>query len=145
MNEQEFRGLCHSLAAELQVPEPESLEEVGEFMVNDYRVGLFFDQDSERIDCYLDLGFIDEVRRPIVFGRLLEINLEVDGIHGEALGFDTETGHLLLRSGIRTEFGCEPERLGQLLKEYAEFAAGLKETLLDVTDRSDGRVITGLA
>ncbi len=145
MNEQEFRDLCHSLAAALQVPEPESLDETGEFLVNGYRVGLFLDQESERIDCYLDLGFIDEGRRPEVFGRLLELNLEVDGLHGEALGFDRETGHLLLRSGIRTESGCEPQFLGQLLMAYAEFAAGVKETLLDVTDRSAGRVITGLA
>lgn len=145
MTDQEFTDLCQTLAASLPVPDSGAMSEPGEFFVDGYRFGLFFDPERDRMDCYLDLGFIDEGKRLEVFGRLLELNLEVDGLHGEAIGFDGDTGHLVLRSAIRTEFGCEADQLRQLFAEYAEFADDLTATLLSRREKTATQFVGGIA
>lgn len=145
MTEQEFSELCHALALELQVPEPESLEEEGEFMVNGYQVGVFLDKENDLIDCYVDLGFIDDGKRPELFGRLLELNLQMNGAHGESLGFDSESGHLLMRAAIRTGHGIKVEKISRLINEYTTFADDLNGLLLEAPTTASAGMLGDMA
>ncbi len=145
MKEQDFVGLCHSLCLEFDLANKEPADVPQEFLINGYRLGLYLDSEVELIDCYMDLGFIEEDRRFEVFGRILEINLEMTGLHGESLGFDAETGHLVLRSAIRTELGCDADSMGQLLKGYTEFADSLKTMLREPAGKSPSPVLRELA
>lgn len=145
MTEQEFSDLCRAIAVELQLPESESPEECGEFTVNGYRVGVFLDQESDLIDCYVDLGLVDEVRKNEIFGRLLELNLQINGVHGESLGFDSETGHLLMRAGMRTQFGIRAEEISGLIHEYTAFADELNGSMLAAVTSTNAGMLGGRA
>lgn len=145
MTEQEFSDLCHALAVELQLPEPESLEEQGEFTVNGYQVGVFLDQESDLIDCYVDLGVIDDGRRAEIFGRLLELNLQLNGMHGESLGYDSESGHLLMRAAIPVRLGIEVGEISRLINEYTSFADDLSGSLLAAPTNASASMLGGMA
>lgn len=145
MTEQEFSDWCHALAVELQVPEPESLEEQGEFMVNGYQVGVFLDHENDLIDCYVDLGFIDDGRRAEIFASLLELNLQLNGAHGESLGFESDSGHLLMRAAIRANLGIEVEEMSRLINEYTAFADDLHGSLLAAPTKASASMLGGMA
>ena len=130
MTDQEFFLLCTATSRELGLDDVDMLADEGEITLQDVRMGLYFSaQTDDVISCYVDIGYIDEAIRPAVFARALAVNLEINGVHGEALSFDADSGHLILRASINPVLGCEAEQLSDWLQDYAEFAATLRKMM----------------
>ena len=128
--------LCTATSRELGLDDVDALADEGEITLEEIRIGLYFSaQTDDVISCYVDIGYIDEAIRPAVFARVLAVNLEINGVHGEALGFDDETGHLILRASINPELGCEAEQLADCLQDYAEFAKKLQAMIFSADEQ----------
>jgi hypothetical protein len=127
MTDQEFFMLCTATSRELGLDDVDVLAEEGEITLEGVRIGLYFTaQTDEFISCFVDIGFIDEAIRQDAFSHVLGVNLEINGVNGEALGFDAETGHLVLRASINPDLACNARLLTEWLLDYAEFAVNLR-------------------
>ena len=96
------------------------------------RIGLYYtEQDDEPISCFVDIGLIEEGLRAAVFEKILVLNLEINGVNGESLGFSRNSGHLVLRANIQPESGCTAVQLARCLSDYVQFVHKLRTEILN--------------
>lgn len=123
MTNSEFRDLCRATCLALDLPDTEQLGEHGQIEIDGASIGAYFDEETDiGIHCYVDLGEVDAASRQEIFAELLQFNLELGRMHGEALGFDADSGRAVLRSEIRNPDQCDGEQMAALFRDYALFA-----------------------
>ena len=138
MKNQEFNAFCSTLLASLHQAsgddeyKHESFDTQIEFFIDGYRIALYYEAEKDAaIACYVDIAQIDAALAPEIFARLLEINLEIDGLYGESLGYDRATGHLVLRAALPLALCGDVSDVTENLRAYAVFAADLNSLLLE--------------
>lgn len=131
MNSFDFSDLCELTCEALGLPNTTVLGDEGEIELDGVRIGVFLDEnDDSVIHCFTDLGEVPQEARCAALEDVLQLNLELDGGHGEAVGLDKENGRLVLRSAIPSTY--EAGDLAARFKEYAAFAKSYRPV-----DRSD--------
>lgn len=119
----EFEELCNATCLVLGLEDTSKLMEEGEIMIDGVRIGAFLDEEQDDIiHFYTDLGPVEPDDRLTVFERALGLNLELDGDHGESLGFDSRGGHLYLRAAINVFENCDSKQMAQWFNDYVAFA-----------------------
>lgn len=132
MTDSEFTELCIGICRELDCEDIYALAETGEFILEEVRIGLYYtEQDDEPISCFVDIGLIEEGLRAAVFEKILVLNLEINGVNGESLGFSRNSGHLVLRANIQPESGCTAVQLARCLSDYVQFVHKLRTEILN--------------
>lgn len=125
MTNEDFFEFCVAVARELAMEDIYCLAQKSEITLHEIRIGLYYQAGSdEAISCFADVGYLDDEIRPDIFETILSINLEINGSNGESLGFDRDTGHLILKAELPLH--CEVADLAEYLSEYADFARDLK-------------------
>ncbi|MDO8300310.1 CesT family type III secretion system chaperone [Lacisediminimonas sp.] len=123
MTNAEFRDLCRATCLALNLQDTSMLGEQGQIEIDDVSIGAFFDEDSDTtINCYVDLGAVDANDKAEMFEQMLELNLELGRQHGETLGFDRDTGRMVLRSELSDPEQWDGEQMAALFHDYANFA-----------------------
>jgi hypothetical protein len=123
MTKLEFQDLCRESSRLLQLADVEQLASSGRIELGGHAIGAFYDADEDdAIHCFVDLGLAPQQDRMHTLERLLALNLELGRMHGESLGLDEQSGHIVLRSEITNLALCTPERLAEWLLDYAGFA-----------------------
>ena len=132
MTDSEFSELCIAICRELGCDDLNELAETGEIILEDVRIGLYYtEQDDEPISCFVDVGWVEEALRATVFENILVLNLEINGVNGESLGFSRSSGHLVLRANILPESGCTAVQLARCLSDYVQFVHKLRTEVLN--------------
>jgi hypothetical protein len=135
MTNNNFFEFCVSVARELGMDDIFSLAENNEIILQDVKIGLYYlAETDEVISCFADVGYLDDEIRPEIFETILSINLEMNGVNGESLGFDRDTGHLILRSEMPLH--CDVIEVAEYLSEYADFAKDLRALIYSIKNRS---------
>lgn len=125
MTNNEFFEFCISISRELALDDIFLLSQKNEMILQDIRIGLYYVAETdEAISCFADVGYLDDEIRPEIFETILSINLEINGLNGESLGFDRDTGHLIFRAEIPLK--CDAVEVAEYLSEYADFAKDLR-------------------
>ena len=125
MTNNDFFEFCVSIARELAMEDIFILAKNNELILQDVRIGLYYVAETDEvISCFADVGYLDNEIRPEIFEIILSINLEINGVNGESLGFDRDTGHLILRAEI--PMSCDFSEAAEYLSEYADFAKDLR-------------------
>lgn len=123
MTQLEFQALCRETSLLLQLPDVDQLGRDGQIELDGYHLGAFYDAEhDEAIHCFVDLGPVEPEDRMQTLERVLALNLELGRMHGESLGLDSESGHIVLRSEIQNLEQCAPESLAEWLRDYCAFA-----------------------
>ncbi len=138
MKNQEFKAFFSALSASLHQAsgddeyKHESFDTQSECFIDGYRIALYYEAETDAaIACYVDIAQLDAALAPEIFARLLEINLEIDGLYGESLGYDRATGHLVLRAALPLALCGDVSDVTENLRAYAVFAADLNSLLLE--------------
>lgn len=125
MTNDNFFEFCIAIGRELAIDDVFSLAQNNEIILQEVRIGLYYlAETDESISCFADVGYLDNEIRPEIFETILSINLEMNGANGESLGFDRDTGHLILRAEI--PLNCDSLEVAEYLSEYADFAKDLR-------------------
>lgn len=123
MTNAEFRDLCQATCLALNLPDTAVLGEQGQIEIDEVSIGAYFDEDSDTaINCYVDLGAVDQEDKAEMFEHMLELNLELGRQHGETLGFDRDSGRMVLRSELNDPDQCDGEQMAALFQDYVNFA-----------------------
>lgn len=144
MTDSEFSELCIDIGRELGCDDITELAETGEIVLDDVRIGLFYSEDDVAISCFVDVGFVDEALRPVVFENILVLNLEINGVNGETLGFERNSGHLVLRANIMAESGSTGELLANSLRDYSQFVQKVRAEVLSNKDAQSDEFLSEL-
>ncbi len=130
MTQLEFQALCRDTSLLLQLPDVEQLGREGQITLDGYNLGAFYDEErDEAIHCYVDLGPVESEDRMQTLERVLALNLELGRMHGESLGLDSSSGHIILRSEIQNLQQCGPDSLADWLQDYCAFAREFRQLL----------------
>ncbi len=125
MTNDDFFEFCVSISRELAMNDIFFLAQNNEIILQDVRIGLYYLAETDCVmSCFADVGYLDNEIRPEIFETILSINLEMNGMNGESLGFDRDTGHLILRAEIQLE--NDAAEVAEYLSEYADFAKDLR-------------------
>ena len=131
MTDEAFLSLCTETFAALGLDLAVMLAKEGEVSVDGVRIGLYYRADEDEfISCFVDIGEVEESQRPAVFESMLTTNLSIDGVHGESIGLDADSGHLVMRATIHPLLMGEASDLAESLRDYADFALNLRTDLL---------------
>ncbi len=144
MTDSEFSELCIDISRELGCDDINELAETGEIVLDDVRIGLFYSEDDVAISCFVDVGFVEEALRPVVFENILVLNLEINGINGETLGFERNSGHLVLRANMMAESGYTAEQLANSLRDYSQFVQKVRTEVLCNKDAQSDEFLSEL-
>lgn len=99
MTDETFLSLCTDTFAALGVDHAVTPSKKGEVSIDGVRIGLYYRADEDEfISCFVDIGEVEESQRPAVFESMLTTNLSIDGVHGESIGLDADSGHLVMRA-----------------------------------------------
>jgi len=135
MTDSEFSELCIDIGRVLGCDDINELADTGEIILDDVRIGLFYtEEEGDVISCFVDVGLIEEAFRPTIFENILVLNLEINGLNGETLGFDRNSGHLVLRATMMPASGCTADALAVCLSDYAQFIQRLRAEVLSNND-----------
>lgn len=130
MTQLEFQALCRETSLLLQLTDVDQLGREGQIELDGHHLGAFYDEaNDEAIHCYVDLGPVEPEDRMHTLERVLALNLELGRMHGESLGLDSESGHIVLRSEIQNLQHCAPESLAEWLRDYCAFANEFRSLL----------------
>ncbi len=125
MTNENFFEFCVAVARELALEDMYALAQKNEIILHEIRIGLYYQAGSDEvITCFADIGYLDDAIRPDIFETILSINLEINGSNGESLGFDRDTGHLILKAELPLH--CDAADLAEYLSEYADFCRDLQ-------------------
>lgn len=144
MSDSEFSALCIDISRELGNDDINELAETGEIVLDDVRIGLFYSEEDVAISCFVDVGFVEEALRPVVFENILVLNLEINGINGETLGFERNSGHLVLRATMMAKSGCTADQLAACLHDYVQFVQKVRAEVLSNKDAQSDAFLSAL-
>lgn len=131
MTDSEFSEFCIDIGRVLGCDDINELADTGEMILDDVRIGLFYsEEESDVISCFVDVGLVEDALRPTVFENILVLNLEINGLNGETLGFDRNSGHLVLRASMMPASGCTADALALCLRDYAQFVQKIRTEVL---------------
>lgn len=137
MKNEDFYQLCVDLSRELGEQDIFHLAEHGEIHIQELRIGLYYNEEvDEVISCFVDIGYLENSLRPEIFETILSINLELSGINSESLGFDRDTGHLILRADM--ECDCDASQIAEFLSDYIDFSKELQHLIVSQSNGDDG-------
>jgi hypothetical protein len=123
MTNAEFQDLCRATCLALNLSDTSMLGEQGQIEIDEVSIGAFFDEDSDTaINCYVDLGTVGTNDKAEMFEQMLELNLELGRQHGETLGFDRDSGRMVLRSELGDPAQWDGEQMAALFHDYVNFA-----------------------
>ena len=136
MTNNEFFEFCVAIGRELAINDIFMMAEKNEIILQDIRIGLYYTAGTdEAISCFADIGYLDNEIRPDIFEIILSINLEMNGVNSESLGFDRDTGHLILRAEL--PLTLESAEVAEYLSEYADFAKDLRAMIYSQKNHSN--------
>lgn len=128
MKKEDFYQLCIELAHECGEKDIHHLADYGEMCIQEFRVGLYYTEEVDQfISCFVDIGYLEDHLRPEIFETILAINLELSGINSESLGFDRDTGHLILRADIALD--SDVSQVAEFIFDYIDFAKELHKLI----------------
>lgn len=137
MKNEDFYQLCVELSREFGEKDIFHLAEHGEIYLQEFRVGMYYNEEADQvISCFIDLGYLEDSVRPEIFETILAINLELSGINSESLGFDRDTGHLILRADIACEY--DAAQISEFLSDYIDFSKELQHLIASQSSGDDG-------
>jgi hypothetical protein len=137
MKNEDFYQLCVDLSREFGEKDIFHLAEHGEILIQECRVGLYYNEEvDEVISCFVDIGYLEDTLRPEIFETILSINLELSGINSESLGFDRDTGHLVLRADIACEY--DASQIAEFLSDYLDFSKELQNLIASQSHGDEG-------
>lgn len=145
MTNSEFSELCIDIGRKLGCDDINELADTGEIILDGVRIGLFYSEEEDlAISCFVDVGFVEEVLRPVIFENILVLNLEINGVNGETLGFERNSGHLVLRATIVPDAGCTADQLAVCLRDYIQFVQRVRIEVLSNQDMQSDAILSAL-
>lgn len=146
MDSFDFERLCRATSEALQLTDVGVLFQLGQVELDGVAIGIFHDADvDDVIHCYVDLGKVEAQEREAVFQRALVLNLSLDGVHGESLGFDEDANKLVLRSRIAVDPVPSGEQMAIWFRDYSTFARAFHGQEVTHEPQADGAALFVLA
>jgi hypothetical protein len=98
MTNNEFREVCRNASYVLNISDPNALCDGGDVYIDGIKVGVVYDELlDDGILSYVDLGFVESASKESIFEKMMSLNLELDASLGEAICFESDSSHLVLR------------------------------------------------
>ena len=145
MTDLEFTELCIDICRCLGCDDIYQLAESGEIILDDVRLGLYYSAEAGGvISCFVDVGLVEDTLRSVVFENILVLNLEINGVNGETLGFERNSGHLVLRANMMAESGCTADSLAVCLRDYVQFVQKIRAEVLSNQDAQSDALLSAL-
>ena len=132
MTNNEFREVCRNASYVLNISDPNALCDGGDVYIDGIKVGVVYDELlDDGILSYVDLGFVESASKESIFEKMMSLNLELDASLGEAICFESDSSHLVLRgfTSLNKSDDITAAIVSQL-KEYVDFAGHLHHGLL---------------
>src|SRR5262249_18771382 len=132
MSEQEFDALRASLCLALGTINNSHLPGECLLDLDGVHIGLFFDPttDTDKLQCYVDLGSFDPIDRPKVHEELLKLNLFTGSKTRGVFAIDPTTGNALMVSHLSTGPKVNGEYLAKVMRSYAAMVEQLRKGLI---------------
>lgn len=145
MTDLEFTELCIDICRCLGCDDIYQLAESGEIILDDVRLGLYYSAEAGGvISCFVDVGLVEDTLRSVVFENILVLNLEINGVNGESLGFERNSGHLVLRASILPGSGFGAAQLAECLRDYSLFVQKVRSEVLSNKDVQSDEFLSAL-
>jgi hypothetical protein len=145
MTDTEFTELCVDTCRCLDCDDIHQLADTGEIILDDVRFGLYYSAETDGvISCFVDVGLVEDALRPAVFENILVLNLEINGLNGETLGYERNSGHLVLRANMLPGSGFTAEQLADCLRDYSLFVQKVRTEVLSNKDAQSEEFISEL-
>lgn len=132
MNQERFRTLCEQTCIALGMSDIGQLERDEKIVVNDIEISIVYDEfcSPDYLMCCVDVGYVNEDRRPEILEALLMLNLISQTKTTGAYALDPLGKRAIFVVMLSFAETLDGQQLADTLKIYANRSKQLKDLLL---------------
>lgn len=132
MNQERFRTLCEQTCNALGISDTRQLEREEKIIVDDIEISIVYDEfcSSDYLMCCVDVGYVNESRRPEILEALLILNLVSQTKTTGAYALDPLGQRAVFVVMLSFAETLDGQQLANTLKIYANRSKQLKDMLL---------------
>ena len=132
MNQEKFRSLCEQTCIALGLPDIGQLEKEEKIIVDEIEVSIVYDEfcSPDYLMCCVDVGYVNEARRPEILEALLMLNLFSQTKTTGAYALDPLGQRAVFVVMLSFTESLDGRQLADTLKIYANRSKQLKDMLL---------------